>query len=653
VRPGTYDVYASRGLEYTVALKRVTVPTGGSVPVRFRLKRAVRTRDAVSADFHVHSGRSLDTAAPLRDRVAAFAGEGVEVMIATDHDKHVDYAPLIADFGIGSRLRSIVGNEVTGSVPNPPSFPSAIGHINAWPLAVTPGAKRDGAVEDEYVAPNWLFERLRAAGAEVIQYNHPRAGVSGLTSIGFVNHIGCCRCANAFDTPCTVDADCPAAPAPRCTCVGYQPDRPLAMPPNDVLLDTGVLGPGSAPNPDGLDNLDFDVMEVANGAKDTDVPALRQVRRDWLSLLNQGVYRPGTAVSDSHRITVEHAGWARTFVLGAGDDPAALDVAAFDAQVKAGNMVMSAGPYVEVSARARGGGQAGLGQLLPAPDGRVRLRIGVRSPAWIPVEEVRVIANGFQVAAFDPTTKPRVRPAPKRFQRAGGTARFRATVAFDVTQDTYFVVEAGAKLPADPDALPAPPEVMNVVVPGVVPVAITNPIFVDTNGNGVFDPPGLPVMAASGGPTERPAFARVDLVGDGVWERVRSGLGGSPRASAAAPLAEPVGGEMTGVTKERKAEATRKASTSDLRVLDPLEAAEEAKRGGTCGARGGGRRGAEARGPRGRGRARPTTGTVSRSGTFPGPSKCAPSSCSGRTSTSEVPGVGGVRRHSSRARGAR
>jgi hypothetical protein len=264
-------------------------------------------------------------------------------------------------------------------------------------------------------------------------------------------------------------------------------------------------------------------------------------------------------------------------VLGAATIPR-RSMSRRSAQVKAGNMVMSAGPYVEDLGTGAGPRRPAWASSFRHPTAACGSASACGAPPD-PVEEVRVIANGFQVAAFDPTTKPRVRPAPKSFQRAGGTARFRATVAFDVTQDTYFVVEAGAKLPTDPDALPAPPEVMNVVVPGVVPVAITNPIFVDTNGNGVFDPPGLPVMAASGGPTERPPFARVDLVGDGVWERARSALGRIAARLGGTAVAEPVGGEMTGVTKERKAEAARKGEYFPIYQFSiPLEAAEEARR---------------------------------------------------------------------------
>jgi len=431
-------------------------------------------------------------------------------------------------------------------------------------VTVSTNAPRDGAIDDEYVAPNWLYSRLRNVGVQVIQYNHPRAGVSGITTIGLFNNIGCNRCANAIDTPCSLDSDCPPAPAPsECGCVGYQPDRPLSMPPNDIMLDDGVLGPGTAANPAGLTNLDFDVMEIANGAKDTDLPGTRMVRRDWLSLLNQGVFRPGTGVSDSHRITVEHAGWARTYVLGAGDDPAAMSEPTFDAQVKAGHMTIGAGPYVEVVARAPGGGRGGVGDVVRAPRGRIRLAIQVRSPAWIPVEEVRIIANGFQVKAFDATTRPRVKAVPKNFEKTGGTSRFHATVTLPVQRDTYFIVEAGAKLPASIDQLPTPPPVVDIVVPGVIPLAITNPIFADVDGNGVYDPPGLPVM---------PAVRQIAT--PGLWQRLWAGLG----RLRGEVIARDMPGEMTGITRAQKAAAVKRGEYFPIYQFTlPPEAAAMAK----------------------------------------------------------------------------
>jgi len=573
IRPGTYDVYASRGNEYTVQRESINVSPGGTVTLDFRLKRVLKTKNAMSADFHVHSGRSLDTTAGVRDRVLSFAAEGVEVMVSTDHDKHIDYAPLIASLSLAPLMTSVVGDEVTGSVPNPPAWPNSIGHVNAWPLVVQPDAPRDGAVQDEYVAPNWAFSRLRNAGAQVVQYNHPRAGVSGITSIGIFNNIGCGRCANAIDTLCTVDADCPAAPAPQdCTCVGYQPDRPITMPPNDVLLDDGVLGPGSPANPDGFDNLAFDVMEILNGNRNTDFPGIRQIRRDWLSLLNQGIFRPGTGVSDSHRITVEHAGWARTYVNGVGDDPAAMNVATMNTQVKAGNILISGGPYIEFSAKATNKNvKAGMGGTVPVTNGKVRLGIKVSSPAWMPIEEVRLIANGFVVASFDGTTQPRVKPVPANFESSGGIRRFSANLTRLVAQDTYFVVEAGPKLDPNPSVLPVPPPIVDIVEPDVVPIAITNPIFVDTNGNMTFDPPGLPVLTARApaAPDEAPGFL---AAARRIVDQVLAGLRGEVVASD-------LPGEMTGVTDEQKAEAAREGRYVPLHELSlPADAVAEALR---------------------------------------------------------------------------
>jgi hypothetical protein len=363
-------------------------------------------------------------------------------------------------------------------------------------LPVEPGAPRDGAIQDEFVAPNWLYTRLRTLGGPdtVVQYNHVRAGVSGLTTIGFFNSIGCSRCANAIDTPCSVDTDCPAGADQECTCVGYQPDRPLSEPPNDVLLDTGVLGPGSAPNPNGTTNLDFDVMELANGADVTGFPALLQVREDWYSLLNQGVVRPATGVSDSHRITVEHAGWSRTYVLGVGDDPSVIDVSQFNQQVRDGRMLVSGGPWIEVTARA-GRARAGMGETLAVKKGKVRLGIVVRSPAWLPVDEVRVVVNGVVQKTFDGTTRPRVKPLPKDFESSGNTTRFSGAVRLSLPADAWVVVEAGVALPADPATLPPSPDVVNTIEPGVVPYSSTNPIFVDVGSDG-FTPPGLAAQLA-------------------------------------------------------------------------------------------------------------------------------------------------------------
>jgi hypothetical protein len=346
-----------------------------------------------------------------------------------------------------------------------------------------------------------VFSRLRALGGAdtVVQYNHPRAGVSGLTNIGFFNSIGCGRCANAIDTTCDEDGDCPAGAGQECTCVGYQPDRPLDQAPNDLLLDAGILGPGSTANPNGVRNIDFDVMEIANGAREGDFASLLAMRDDWFSLLAQDYRKFGTAVSDSHRATLEHAGWARTYVLYAGDDPAALDVPAFNRAVRIGATVMSAGPYIELKAKGRR--KVGVGETV-GTKGRVTLNVRVTSAAWIPVDEVRVLVNGEVAQTFDATTKPRVKPVPTDFESNGKTTRFKAKVKLDLARDSFVIVEAGVPLPAPGGPMPTSPEPMNTIVEGVVPYAATNPIFLDLGDDG-YTPPGLGAAALARARTGR------------------------------------------------------------------------------------------------------------------------------------------------------
>jgi hypothetical protein len=498
LRPGRYDVYASRGPEYTARRKRVSVREGRTRRVKLALERIVETPGALSGDFHVHSGRSLDTQAGPEGRVVSFAGEGVEVMVSTDHDYHLDYAPLISGLGLGGYLTSIVGVEVTGTVANPPAFPNSVGHINGWPVEVVPDARRRGSIEDEFVAPNWLFSRLRAQGAEVIQYNHPRAGVSGLTSIGIFNNIGCNRCANDIDQTCSVDADCPAAPEPQvCGCVGYQPDRPLEQPPNDELLSSDVTGSSGVDNPAATRNIDFDVMEIGNGISPG---GYARVRADWFSLLNQrnaetpfGLvpFIPGTGVSDSHRITLESAGYFRTYVLGSGDDPTALDVADYDARIREGRMVATTGPYLELSLEDAGGTTRGVGETLVPTGAELTAHVRVQASPWVPVDEVRLVVNGVVSPAhvFDAGSRPKVAKRPRNPWSGGRgkVVRFEAEIPLPVgSTDFYVLAEAGAPL----DPAPAPDPDASLLVPDFVSLAFTNPVFVDVDGDG-FEPPGL------------------------------------------------------------------------------------------------------------------------------------------------------------------
>jgi len=115
-----------------------------------------------------------------------------------------------------------------------------------------------------------------------------------------------------------------------------------------------------------------------------------------------------------------------------------------------------------------------------------------------------------------------VKAAPRNYQSSGGTSRFHESIGFKYPDDYLVVVEAGPKLAG---GTPTSPEIVNAVEPDVVPLAFTNPIFVDASGDGF----ALPAAAA---------------------------------VTAGAPA-----GRMTGVTREARAAAVRRGDYFPLHAF--------------------------------------------------------------------------------------
>lgn len=361
LRPGTYRAVATRGLEWGVKEKEFTISAGQTTTVRFKLRRELNTAGFVSADFHVHSARSFDSSAPPVDRVTAYAAKGVDVVVSTDHDQVTDYSGVISDLGVGNVIRSIVGNETTGTIPVPASavpggadaFPQGIGHWNAWPLEFIPGARRGGSPADELMPAGAAVDRLRGmdslkllgsdpdsatlpewlaaiqagepgtpgellpADEEIVMLNHPRAGFAGTVVIGLFNSIGG---------------------------LGFDPTLPITAFPNNQLntpslYNTAIVGPAGT----STTALSFDALEVQNGPG---ISGYQQVREDWFSLLKQGIHKTGMAVADSHRVVLENAGFPRSFVSSSAHWPGQIDEDQLTSAIKSMQVVGSSGPFI-------------------------------------------------------------------------------------------------------------------------------------------------------------------------------------------------------------------------------------------------------------------------------------------------------------------
>src|SRR5205085_6828885 len=98
------------------------------------------------------------------ERVLTLAGEGVELPIITEHNRHVDYTAAAVKHGVRRFFTPVVGNEVT----------TAVGHFNIFPISVT-------APVPDYRVKEWkpLAAGMARTGAKVIILNHPRDLHSG------------------------------------------------------------------------------------------------------------------------------------------------------------------------------------------------------------------------------------------------------------------------------------------------------------------------------------------------------------------------------------------------------------------------------------------------------------------------------------------
>ncbi len=207
----------------------------------------------------------------------------------------------------------------------------------------------------------------------------------------------------------------------------------------------------------------YHLLEVFNGDQLTDLADVERVLADWYALLDRGERVTATGNSDAHRLPFQDAGYPRNLVLWdpAGQAKGAPTTEQALVALRAGRSLITTGPTVRFTAN----GQP-LGALVP---GRrpVRLRIEVEAPSWIDVSSVTLLERGRPLARFTPSRK--------------GTQRLAVTHEVRPQRDTWYVVLVRGERP-DPTQLRA----------GVLPFALTNPIWVDADGDGRFTPPRAP-----------------------------------------------------------------------------------------------------------------------------------------------------------------
>jgi len=159
VRSGRdYEIFVGRGFEYEV--QKYDAQSLASINAPLILKKQVDTPGLVSCDTHLHT---LEHAGHgdcnVIERLISIAGEGIELAISTEHDKHIDYLPTARRIGADRHFTSVVGCEIT----------THEGHFNSFPVA--PDLK-----PAEHLLRPWpdIFRNIFRTGAKICIINHPR-----------------------------------------------------------------------------------------------------------------------------------------------------------------------------------------------------------------------------------------------------------------------------------------------------------------------------------------------------------------------------------------------------------------------------------------------------------------------------------------------
>lgn len=421
--PGKYRVVVVRGPEYSHLEQDVTVEPAKEFVFKGTLKRLVDTKGWISADFHNHSTPSGDNVCDTDGRVINIAAEHLEFTPTTEHNRLYDWEPTIKALKLESFIKTVKGMELTGSRQ----------HFNAFPFEPEP-LKQDGGApvwnDDPRITALTLRRWQGERADRWIQFNHP-----DLSNM-FVDRNG------------------------------------------DGIADGGFVGVGgmidgaeteNGPGTDILADSPFRLSRPA-GALAMKVSSVREFI--WRQLLNQGLRVTAVGVADAHSVYGNGVGCWRCYLPSSTDEPAKIDWAELAPHAKAGHIVLSTGPFLEVTTQN--------GKIAGDDDratGGIDLKVRVQCTDWMDIDRVQVLVN----SRPDPKLNFTRATHPQMFQ--DGVVKFDHTINVPLQHDAHLIVVA---IDEDGDEKTC---YGTSDYAKMRPCAYNNPIYVDADGNG-FKPNG-------------------------------------------------------------------------------------------------------------------------------------------------------------------
>lgn len=530
--PGSYQLSVSHGLRYNEVSQPVTLTEGENPTIDVVLTEVVATPGHIFGDFHVHSFESLDSDIGNRDRVRGYLAENMDFFTPSDHDIRTDFAPTVRAMAADGLIATAPAAEITTL---------DYGHFIGWPVKLltnSPASDNPGFGESTdpklgrgsvdfgiVAAPGMAFPsrgNFQKTPRQIIDRLATEPLQDGRAVVRQINHIY----SHFGATGLQIDT-------------GVNPPRSAAAPASKRLNPAWVDDATGAGNyySDAYDTLELWIN--ADGKPSLNL-FLNEDLGDWYNLLNQGRRKTGMANSDTHslrltaQITRNLIPMAAPFINASSQRPviSALfaDPHGVADAVLAGRNTMTNGPFVTAKLRNAANELAGLepsdpfGLLtnplrLASTAEAASLSIRIAAPEWAEYDQVQVVVNGHAVRQTNQvgqaTTPPRYNPCPgtlftlgsnltRNRVVVGNAARFESALDVSVTnpsRDYWLVVRVqgrdGVSKPIWPvdggsfvdggDGLAT----RSVADRGITAVAVTNPIYVDADGDGLWTPPGV------------------------------------------------------------------------------------------------------------------------------------------------------------------
>jgi hypothetical protein len=283
--PGKHRVFVSHGYEWEVLDTTVDIVAGATAEVKAALVHSVDSTDVMCGDFHIHSFYSQDARDPVELKVRGAVADGLDIACSSEHDWIFDFAPVVADLGVGKWTFGM-GSEELSTLRN--------GHFGVIPMARDREADNDGAVDWFGKTMPDLFDYVHTLPSQpILVANHP-------SDTGFGK--------GYFFT-------------------------------SSFNRETGL-------GKDGVWSDHFDAVEVFNGS-DYDDNRKSSVA-DTSVLLAKGKKLVFLGNSDSHLLRDDPIGYPRTCIRFGHDDPTKLSPSGVRDGLASGDVVVSGGLFLDV-----------------------------------------------------------------------------------------------------------------------------------------------------------------------------------------------------------------------------------------------------------------------------------------------------------------